>query len=105
VHTFLIISRHSPENCPAYNERAGKVSMNYEDKLHGLLKRHGIRLVGSWTASWEHTSWMVIEAPSIEAYQNFSYEPEVIASGEFETKEIKLVMSIEESLKLMQKLK
>ena len=79
--------------------------MNFEDRLHGLLKRHGIRLVGSWTASWEHTSWMVIEAPSIEAYQNFSYEPEVIASGEFETKEIKLVMSIEESLKLMQKLK
>ena len=78
--------------------------MNFENKLHELLKKHGIKLVGLWTASWEHTSWMIIEAPSIEAYQNFSYEPEVIATGEFETKETKLVMSLEESLKLMQKL-
>ena len=102
--TLLVISRHSPENCPAYNEKAGIASMNFEAKLPELLKKHGIKLVGSWVASWEHTSWMVVDAPSIEAYQSFSSEPEVVATGAFETKETKIVMSMEESLKLMEEL-
>jgi hypothetical protein len=104
LFTLLIISRHNPQACSAYNKKAGKISMNFENKLHKLLKKHGIKLIGLWVASWEHTSWMIIETPSIQAYQNFSCEPEVIATGEFETKETKIVMSLEESLKLMQKL-
>ena len=103
--TFLMISRHSPENCPAFNEKARTVSMNFVAKLPELLEKHGVKLVGRWVAGSEHTSWLVVEAPSIEVFQNFGYEPEVIATGAFETNEIKIVMTTEEALKLMPELK
>ncbi len=103
--TFLMISRHSPENCPAFNEKARTASMNLTSKMPELLKKHGVKFVGSWVAGWEHTNYMVVEAPSIEAFQNFGYEPEVFATGAFETMEIKIVMTMEEALKLMPELK
>ena len=102
--TFLMISRHSPENCPAFNEKARTATMNLMAKLPELLEKHGVKLVGSWVAGWEHINYMVAEAPSIEAFRNFGYEPEVFATGAFDTMEIKIVMTMEESMKQMQEL-
>jgi hypothetical protein len=33
--TFLMISRHSPENCPMFNEKTRKVMMECMDKIDG----------------------------------------------------------------------
>ena len=46
--TFLMISRHSPENCDAFNEEARKVTMELMGKLEGLVKKHGIKMLWVW---------------------------------------------------------
>ena len=40
---FLIISRHSPENCPLNNEKMKAMTLELPDKLGGLEKKHGVR--------------------------------------------------------------
>jgi len=99
--TFLIISRHSPENCPLNNEKMKAMTLELPGKLGGLEKKHGVKRVGAWTVIPEHLLVWVYEAPSSEALQKFSMEPELLKWMAFNTSEIKLAMSLEESMKLL----
>ena len=99
--TFLIISRHSPENCPMNNEKMKRMTLELPDKLGGLEKKHGIKRVGVWTVIPEHLLVWVYEAPNSEALQKFSMEPEMVKWMAWNTSEIKLAMSLEESIKLL----
>ena len=98
MHTFLVVSRHSPENCDAYNEKAGKLVLELVGELQGLLKKHGVKMVGGWVVPREHLNFLVFEAPSLEAFQNFTMEPEVAAQGAYNTIETKIAISIEEAV-------
>ncbi len=99
--TFLIISRHSPENCPLNNEKMKKITLELPEKLDDLEKKHGIKRIGVWTVIPEHLTVWVYEAPSSENLQKFSMEPAMIKWMAWNTNEIKLAMSLEESIKLL----
>ena len=51
---FLIVSRHSPENCPINNEKMKKITLESPEKLVGLEKKHGIKRTGALTVIPEH---------------------------------------------------
>src|SRR4030042_812711 len=99
--TFLIISRHSPENCPINNEKMKTLTLELPNKLGVLEKKHGITRVGAWTVIPEHLLVWVYEAPTSEALQEFSMEPDMVKWMAWNTSEIKLAMSLEESIKLL----
>jgi hypothetical protein len=99
--TFLIVSRHSPENCPLNNDKMKKLTLELPEKLVGLEKKHGIKRTGVWTVIPEHLVVWVYEAPSSEALQKFSMEPAIAKWMAWNTSEIKLAMSLEESMGLL----
>ena len=99
--TFLIISRHSPENCPINNEKMKKLTLELPEKIGKLEKKHEIKRVGVWTVIPEHLTIWVYEAPSSENLQKFSMEPDMVKWMAWNTSEIKLAMSLEESTKLL----
>jgi hypothetical protein len=99
--TFLIISRHSPENCPINNEKMKKITLELPEKLGGLEKKHGVKRIGVWTVIPEHLTVWVYEAPSSENLQKFSMEHDMIKWMAWNTSEIKLAISLEESIKLL----
>jgi hypothetical protein len=45
--TFLIVSRHSPENCPLNNEKMKEITLKLPEKLGDLEKKHGIKRIGA----------------------------------------------------------
>ena len=98
---FLIISRHSAENCPLNNEKMKAMTLELPDKLSVLEKKHGVKRVGAWTVVPEHLLVWVYEAQNSEALQNFSMEPEIVKWMAWNTSEIKLAMTLEESMKLL----
>jgi uncharacterized protein with GYD domain len=98
---FITISKHSPENCPAFNEKAKRVRREVVGKFEELLKKHGVKSLGVWSATGEHTSYGVWEAPSLEAFTKFRGEPEVWAIGAYDTRETKLVIGLEEAMQLL----
>ena len=101
--TFLMISRHSPENCPLNNEKMKKITLELPEKLGSLEKKHGLKRVGVWTVIPEHLTVWVYEAPSSESLQVFSMETDIVKWMAWNTSEIKLAMSLEESIKLLNK--
>jgi hypothetical protein len=98
---FLIISRHSAENCPLNNEKMKTMTLELPAKLVGLEKKHRVKRIGAWTVVPEHLLIWVYEAPSSDALQEFSMEPEIVKWMAWNTSEIKLAMSLEESMKLL----
>jgi len=103
--TFLLIHRHSPENCPMFNEKARKMTLQLVNKMEGLLKKHGIKMVGFWQVPMEHLMFEVYEAPSLEAFQKLSMEPEILAWTAYNTVEMKIAISIEEAMKMLKQAK
>ena len=103
--TFLIISRHSAENCPLNNEKMKKMTLELPTKLSGLEKKHGVKRVGAWTVVPEHLFIWVYEASSSDTLQKFSLEPEIVKWMACNTSEIKLAMKFEESIKLLKQIK
>ena len=93
---FLLISRHTPENCPMFNAKARKVFMELMEKSDALMKKHKVKLVGSAEVPNEHTGYDIYEAPSFEAFKEFGMEPAIMAMGEFLTMEVKPAMNPEE---------
>jgi hypothetical protein len=69
--------------------------------LGDLEKKHGIKRIGVWTVIPEHLTVWVYEAPSSENLQKFSMEPDMIKWMAWNTNEIKLAMSLEESNRLI----
>ena len=101
--TFLIVSRHSPQNCPLNNEKMKKITLELPEKLVAMEKKHGIKRIGVWTVIPEHLTVWVYEAPSSENLQEFSMEPDIVKWMAWNTSEIKLAMSLEESVRLLSK--
>jgi len=101
--TFMVILRHSPENCDWFNEKSRKATLEFMGKVDELMKKHGIKMLGAWTMDPAgHQSFWAVEAPSLEAFQKFGMEPEALATLAYRTMEINLVMSFEEEMKLRQ---
>jgi hypothetical protein len=98
---FLIVSRHSPENCPINNEKMKQITLQLPEKLGALEKKHGIKRIGAWTVIPEHLTVWVYEAPNSEALQKFSMEPDMVRWMAWNTNEIKLAMNLEESINLL----
>jgi len=98
---FLQISKHSPESCPIHNEKTKKALADLMAKMGPLTKKHGIRLVGSWTSTPEHLIVSVYDVPNMEALMKFSMEPEVMNWLAYNTTETRPVMTLEEVMKLL----
>jgi len=100
--TFLMISRHSPENCPMFNEKARKLWLEYASKSEELFKKYGAKRVGAWSVPTEHLYVEVVEIPSLDAFEKLGMEPEILAWGAYETYEVKFAYSLEEVAQMLQ---
>lgn len=99
---FFMISRHSPENCPMFNEKAREVWLEYINKSEQVLTKYGAKAIGAWSVPSEHLSYWVYEIPSLDIYQKLGMEPEILAVSAFETYEIKLAYNMDEITQMLQ---
>lgn len=103
--TLLMISRHSPENCPMFNEKARKLWLEYISKSGELAKKYGCKSIGAWQVPTEHLYVAVLEIPSIKALEKLATEPLFFAFGAYETYEVKLAYNMEELGQILQQIK
>ena len=103
--TFLIFSKHSPENCPMFNEKARKLWLDYFNKSQELYRKHGARRIGAWTVPSEHQYVEVLEIPSLEVWEKLGLDPLVSAFGAYETYEVKLAYKMEEVAEMLKQAK
>ena len=82
-----------------------KANLAYFAKLDAWSKKYKVKIVGAWSVSDEHVTFLVIEAPSLEVFQKLRMEPEARAVAATETVETKMVVNKEEIMKMLQKTK
>jgi hypothetical protein len=99
--TFLMIFKHTPENCAFVNARSAKIYAAAMSKQKELEAKHGVKMVGGWNVAPEHLSVQVFEAPNFEAFQAMSMEPEIMALSSVDTIEIKQAMAIKEAMQMV----
>jgi len=102
---FLLITKHSPENCPMFNAKHMKIYMEAMEKTDALMKKHKVKLLAGAEVPNEHSSYEIYEAPSFEAFKEFGMEPAIIALGQFITMEVKPAMSPEEATQMLKHMK
>jgi len=98
----LLIEKHAPQDCPRNNERTRELAMQMADQLKELTKKHGVKLIGHWSVRFEHLTLRVYEAPSFEAFQEFTMEPEMRKWMKYTTTQVKMAMNFEEAMQLIQ---
>jgi len=103
--TFLAISRHSPESCPMFDDKRRKGLLELTEKLEGVAKKHGVKVVGLWNVFSEHLTVAVYEAPSLEAFQKLQMDPELAVWYAFNTQETKIALGMEDIVKMLKQAK
>jgi hypothetical protein len=98
---IIMFQRHSAENCPMNNEKMKKMAIEIMGRLPALLAKHGIKNAGMWGVPQEHLNVIVYEAPSLDAFLKLQREPEIMKWVAQQTTEIKVAMTLEESMKLL----
>lgn len=100
--TFLVLSRHAPENCPMVHEKTRKVYLDWLSSMDKISKKYKVKMLWGGSVETEHLSVFIMEAPNLEAFQKASMEPEVMALMATETTEVKLVFpTMEEGMKIL----
>jgi len=79
--------------------------MEYVSKRDGLLKKHGVKMLGNWIVLGEHLNVFVLDAPSSEDLEKFFMEPEFMAINAFDNIEVKMALNAEEVIKMLRQAK
>jgi len=108
--TVLSISRHSPENCPFHGEKLKELGNEVIEKYgtldkaveerNRIVEKHGIKEIGRWIVPSEHLIFEVVEAPSLEAYEELLVELQSPILR-LSTTQIKLAFNSKEAMRMM----
>ncbi|UCH02936.1 MAG: hypothetical protein JSV20_03920 [Candidatus Bathyarchaeota archaeon] len=99
---FLLNSRHSPKNCPRFNEKARKTHLDIVANSEELLNKYGVKVVGGWVVPSEHLWFVVYEAPSFEAFQKLGTLVAQLAA--YDTTEVKLAVNLLERIQMLKQI-
>lgn len=95
---ILQILQHSPESCPLGRPENLEVMKNWVENVEAIAAKHDVKVVSIWTDRWGHTSWVIYEAQSMEAFAKFELEPENLRLVTFNHVETRRVTSAKETL-------
>jgi hypothetical protein len=87
-----------------FSEKHRKSTIELMGKVESLMKKHGIKMHGSWTDFPQHTIYMVLEG-SFDAMQKLSMEPMMMGLLSWNTMELKTVLTNEEVAEMLRKAK
>ncbi len=79
------VAKHSPEVCPAYNDKYKAVTLKWFESADRLCAKFGIKMVGFWTDHPNHHVFMLFDTPNMDALMGMSMQPEVVAMMAFQT--------------------
>lgn len=73
---FILDMKHVPDRCPMFNEGVRKIFLEKSDKMEEIAGKLDIKVLVNVAVTIEHNIIMVLEAPSVEAVENFVMEME-----------------------------
>jgi L-rhamnose mutarotase len=99
---LIMISKHTVADCAIHNEKMRKTWNQIYANMPQLLKKHGIKNVGAWAVMSEHTMYFVFDAPTLEAWQKYVMEPDMMTWLGTNMTQIKMAAPVEQAAKTVQ---
>lgn len=93
---FILDLEHSPEMCPMYNENVKKKFVEQYSKMKEISAKLEIKILINLSVVLDHTSLVVVDAPSIQAVENWIMEMGLLGS---QTIHIRHAINTDESVK------
>ena len=59
-----VTATHSEDNCPGYNMELIPTVLKGLEAREAIAKKHGVKLLGLWSAAPEHTFYLLVDANS-----------------------------------------
>ena len=76
---FILDMEHSPEMCPMYNDKIRKKFKQQYSKMKEIAAKLDIKILINLSVAMDHTSLLILEAPSVESMENFVMEMGLIS--------------------------
>ncbi len=98
---FLQIAKHSPDNCPVYNQKYTQMTKDWFNNVQQLGAKYGVKMTGFYNDHPAHTVYAFYEAPSSDAMMGFMMEPMNLQMLSWQTMDTKPVLSGEDVQKML----
>ena len=95
--TYVILAEHRADNCPTSNAKVLKNVQGMASQIGTLLAKHKVKLLsGPHILGLSHKMVVVVDAPSVEAVQDFGMDAGLV---QWNAVEVYASWSMEEALK------
>jgi len=92
---FVIIARHSPENCPTSNAKIRQLMKEGGAQVPEIAKKLGVKIITTNVFGPDHELLLVVEANGIEPVREFVMQSRLI---QWNTTAIHATWTMEEAL-------
>jgi len=73
----MVVATHGPDTCAVFVEDIKQKVLAVGPRMEEIAKAHGVTMKGSWVGMVAHTTFMLMDAPSGHAVQDFVSEVEL----------------------------
>ena len=74
---YMVVATHGPDTCAGFVEEYKQKALAAGPRMEEVAKAHGVTTKGSWVGMVAHTIFMLVDAPSGHAIQDFVSEVEL----------------------------
>ena len=74
---YMVVATHGPDTCAGFVEEYKQKVLATGPRTEELAKAHGITRKGAWVGMMAHMTFMLVDAPSGHAIQDFVSEIEL----------------------------
>ena len=88
---FHVVLTHTAGSCPIFSVEIMKKFKELSENKEEAAKKHGVKIVSSWSPSREHQTFWIVEAPSQKAAEDYFKETGFTLWNKIEIKQVKII--------------
>ncbi len=92
---FVIVARHSPENCPSSNAKIRELMKQGAGEVPNIAKKLGVKIITLNVFGPDHEILAVVEANGIDPVRDFAFESRL---AQWNTVNIHATWTMEEAM-------
>ena len=88
---FSVVMTHTAGSCPIFKAETMKKFKEFSENKEEAAKKHGVKVVSTWSPTREHQTFWIVEAPSQKAVEDYFKEIGFTFWNKFEIQKVKII--------------
>lgn len=91
VPDFSVVMTHTAGSCPLFSPEAMKKFKELSENREEAAKKHGVKVVSTWSPTREHQTFRIVEAPSQKAVEDYFKEIGFTLWNKLDIQQVKII--------------